>query len=125
MDTMRHQNPKITKLAAAALAVALFAAAAPAALAAEAGKVNVNKASAEQLALLPRVGPSIAARIVEFREENGEFAAPEDLMLVRGIGEKTFELLEPYVALSGATTLSAKVRTSRSRDAGGDEESGG
>lgn len=122
---MRHQNPKLTKLAAAALAVALFAATAPVALAADAGKVNVNEASAEQLVLLPRVGPSIAARIVEFREENGEFAAPEDLMLVRGIGEKTFELLEPYVALSGETTLTEKVRTGRSRGADGDEESGG
>lgn len=122
---MRHQNRKHQKLAVAALAVALFAAAVPAAFAAEAGKVNVNTASAEQIALLPRVGPSIAARVVEFREANGKFAAAEDLMLIRGIGEKTFELLEPYVALSGETTLTEKVRTSRSRGSDGDGESGG
>ena len=76
------------------------------------GKVNVNDANVEQLALLPRVGPAVAQRIVDFREENGDFKSVEDLMLVRGIGEKTFERLAPYVALSGETTLSEKARAS-------------
>ena len=74
--------------------------------------VNINEADASQLALLPRVGPSMSARIVEFREENGKFEAAEDLMLVRGIGEKTFALMEPFVATSGKTTLTQKVRVS-------------
>ena len=73
------------------------------------GKVNINSASVEQLTLLPRIGPVVAQRIVDFREENGGFKAAEDLMLVSGIGEKTFERLAPYVTLSGETTLSAKV----------------
>ena len=74
--------------------------------------VNVNDADAGQLALLPRVGPALAARIIEFREENGKFEASEDLMLVRGIGEKTFDLMQPFVAVSGKTTLSKKVKVS-------------
>ena len=63
----------------------------------------------EELMLLPRIGPSVAQRIVEFRDKNGRFKATEDLLLVRGVGEKTFELIEPHVAVSGETTLTEKV----------------
>ena len=76
-------------------------------------QVNINSASAEQLTLLPRVGASVAARIVEFRKENGPFKSAEDLMLVRGIGEKTFEGMRSYVAVSGDTTLKEKVAAPR------------
>ena len=75
--------------------------------------VNVNSANAEQLALLPRVGPSVAQRIVDFRKENGPFKSPEDLMLVQGIGEKTYQLLKPYLAVSGETTLKEKVKAGK------------
>lgn len=98
---------------AAGVVLAVLLAALPG-LAAEGKKVNVNSADAAQLALLPRVGPSIAQRIVDYRKQNGPFKKPEDLMLVRGIGEKTYELLKPYVATSGETTLKEKVRASRS-----------
>ena len=54
-------------------------------------KVNINTASIEQLVQLDRVGPKYAARIVEFRDQNGPFKTPEDLMQVAGIGPKTFE----------------------------------
>lgn len=77
------------------------------------GVVNVNTADSEQLSLLPRVGPAVAQRIVDFREENGRFRTLEDLMLVRGIGEKTFELLEPYITLEGETSLEEKVKVPR------------
>ena len=94
--------------------IAILALSAPATFAAEDQRiVNINEASASQLALLPRVGPSLSARIVEFRDQNGKFKAPADLMLVRGIGEKTFQLMEPYVAVSGKTTLTEKVRVSQ------------
>lgn len=96
---------------AALLLLAVAAAAVPASAAPQ-GVVNVNSADAGQLALLPRIGPSTAERIVEFREENGPFKAAEDLMLVRGIGERTYELLEPFVAIEGDTTLTEKVRVS-------------
>lgn len=81
-----------------------------------AGKVNINTAGVEQLAFLPRVGGVVAKRIVDFRQENGEFSALEDLMLVQGIGERTFELIEPYVTLDGETTLREKVRVSSDGD---------
>ena len=75
--------------------------------------VNINTAGTDELMLLPRIGPSVAERIVEFREKNGRFKATEDLLLVRGVGEKTFELIRPHVALSGETTLSEKVQIPR------------
>ena len=52
------------------------------------GVVNVNTASAEQLQLLPRVGPALAERIIDIREANGPFNSVEDLTNVKGIGEK-------------------------------------
>jgi competence protein ComEA len=105
---MRNKTRHLAWILSAAIAVAGLGAAVEAAE----GKVNINEASVEQLALLPRVGPAVAQRIVDFREENGSFKAVEDLMLVRGIGEKTFEKLAAYVAISGKTTLSEKVRSS-------------
>lgn len=77
------------------------------------GVVNINDAGAEELMLLPRVGPAVAERIIEFRDKNGQFKSKEELMLVRGIGEATYALIEPYVSISGATTLSEKVRPSK------------
>jgi competence protein ComEA len=102
----------LSKRALAALLVLTFVVGAVPAAAAPQGVVNVNSADADQIALLPRIGPSTATRIVEFREENGPFKAKADLLLVRGIGERTYELLEPYVAIEGATTLTEKVRAS-------------
>ena len=72
--------------------------------------MNVNSADASQLALLPRVGPSVAQRIIDYRKQNGPFKKAEDLMLVQGIGEKTFQLIKPYVATAGETTLKEKVK---------------
>ncbi len=90
-------------------------------LAAEAsGVVNINTADSEQLSLLPRVGPTVSQRIVDFRQENGRFQTLEDLMLVRGIGEKTFELIKPHITLEGQTSLKDKVRPPR--DSSQDEE---
>jgi competence protein ComEA len=77
------------------------------------GVVNINTADAGALSLLPGVGPSTAGRIVEFRTENGEFESAADLMLVRGIGERTFERMRSYVTIEGDTTLTEKVRVPR------------
>lgn len=103
------------------MAALLFASALPAFAAEAKGKVNVNTADASQLALLPRVGPSLAKKILDFRKQNGPFKSTDDLMLVRGMGEKTYQLVKPYVAVSGETTLKEKVRASRA--AGGSKES--
>jgi competence protein ComEA len=58
----------------------------------EAKKVNINQASVEEIAVLKNVGPKYAERIVQYRQTNGPFKSPEDLMKVKGIGSKTFEL---------------------------------
>ena len=92
----------------------LFAPLAAAAAPAPAGVVNVNTASAEQLQMLPRIGPSVAQRILDYRKENGKFGSLDDLMLVRGIGESTFAQLKPFVSLTGETTLAEKVKPVRS-----------
>lgn len=109
------------KLVSTAVLTLGMLAAAPA-LAAE-GVVNINTADAAALSLLPGVGPSTAGRIVEFRTENGEFESATDLMLVRGIGERTFERMRSYVTIEGDTTLTEKVRVPREK-AGTDDSSG-
>jgi len=76
-------------------------------------KVNINTATAAELAYLPRIGARVADRIVERRKEK-PFSKPEDLMEVKGIGEKLFTSLKPYVSVSGPTTTHAKVRLSTS-----------
>ena len=76
-------------------------------------QVNINTASAKELQLLPRIGPALAQRIVDFRVANGPFKAAEELARVKGIGEKKFAVLEPHVTVSGPTTLTEKVKAPR------------
>ncbi len=64
--------------------------------------VNINTATAEELAELPRVGPATATRIIEWREENGPFSRVEELLNVPGIGERTFERIKPHVTVGAA-----------------------
>ena len=78
-----------------------------------AGVVNVNTADAAQLSLLPRVGATVAQRIIAYRTEHGPFKKAADLMQVKGMGAKTFELVSPYVAVDGKTTLSSKIKSPR------------
>jgi competence protein ComEA len=78
-------------------------------------KININQASAKELANLPRIGAKVAERIVEYRQAHGSFAKVEDLMEVKGVGEKLFTTLKPYLALSGPTTLSEKVSSKGTR----------
>ena len=63
------------------------------------GALDVNRASADQLDALPGVGPSIAQRIIDERNQNGPFHYPEDLLSVNGIGEKTLEKLRNQILL--------------------------
>lgn len=80
-----------------------------------AGVVNINTADAAQLALLPGVGAAAAKRIIDYRTEHGEFQKPTDLMQVKGIGDKSFERLSPYITVSGKTSLTSKVRVPRKK----------
>jgi len=78
-----------------------------------AGVVNINTADATQLALLPRVGVKAAERIIEYRTQHGPFKKTADLMQVKGIGAKTFELLTPYITVEGKTTLTTSISAPR------------
>jgi competence protein ComEA len=63
------------------------------------GKVNLNTADAATLETLPRIGPAMAQRIIDWREQNGRFAAVEDLLDVTGIGDATFAGLKDLVTV--------------------------
>ncbi|MBN9607295.1 MAG: ComEA family DNA-binding protein [Actinomycetales bacterium] len=64
-----------------------------------AGKVNLNTADQAALETLPRIGPALAQRILDWRAANGRFTAIEDLLSVTGIGEKTFDGLRDKVTV--------------------------
>jgi comEA protein len=70
--------------------------------AAPATLVNINTASAAEFEGLPGVGPKTAARIVEYRQKNGPFKKIEELMNVRGLGEKNFLKLKPQLTIGAA-----------------------
>jgi competence protein ComEA len=62
------------------------------------GPINVNTATAEDLARLPQIGPSLAQRIVEYRTAHGPFRALQDLDAVPGLGPKTLQAIAPFVS---------------------------
>ncbi|MET0649974.1 MAG: helix-hairpin-helix domain-containing protein [Pyrinomonadaceae bacterium] len=66
-------------------------------------RVAINEASREELERLPGIGPALAARIVEHRERHGRFRRAEHLLLVRGISERRFLQLRPYVTAESQT----------------------
>ena len=65
-----------------------------------AGVVNINTASAADLEGLPGIGAKTAARIIEYRQKNGPFKKIEELMNVRGVGEKNFLKLKPQISVA-------------------------
>ena len=62
-------------------------------------KVNINEAKQEDFEQLPGIGPSIAKKIVEYREQNGKFTSIDELQEVKGIGEAKFENIKEYVTV--------------------------
>ena len=73
-----------------------------------AGKININTASVEQLATLPGIGPKLAARIVEYRQKSGTFRSPQELLNVKGVGEKNFARIEPLLTVGEGQKPAAK-----------------
>jgi competence protein ComEA len=63
------------------------------------GKVNINMAESAELQTIPGIGPSKAARIIEYRQSNGNFSSIEDIQNVSGIGSKTFESIKDYITV--------------------------
>jgi competence protein ComEA len=61
--------------------------------------LDVNTASAEELVQLPGVGPSLAQRIVDYRQQNGPFQTVDDLQNVPGIGPSKFDRMAPFIRL--------------------------
>jgi len=62
-------------------------------------KININTASLSELQQLPRIGLKVAQRIIDFRKEHGNFKKIEEIMKVRGIGEKTFNLIKDRITV--------------------------
>ena len=95
----------------ALMVITLLALGAAAASAQESGKtqtpsstqmVNLNSATVPQLETLPGIGRSTAEKIVEYRQKSGGFKKIEDLMNVKGIGEKSFLKLKPHITVTPA-----------------------
>jgi competence protein ComEA len=65
--------------------------------------INLNTATAIQIATLPGIGPKTADLIVQYRQKNGNFKKVEEIMNVRGIGEKSFLKLKSRITVSPAS----------------------
>ncbi|MCK4984427.1 MAG: helix-hairpin-helix domain-containing protein [Desulfobacterales bacterium] len=84
---MRKLQPRILLAIFVVLIFGFFAAS----WAEDSPKININTALADELVQLKGIGKKKAAGIIDFRETNGPFKRPEDLIKVPGIGPKTFE----------------------------------
>lgn len=64
-------------------------------------KININTARIGELIQLPYIGPSIAAKIIEYRIDHGDYKEIEQIKKVSGIGDSIFENIKPYIVLRG------------------------
>ncbi len=60
-------------------------------------QISLNEADIDEIEMLPGIGPSLARRIIEYRNQNGDFKNIEDLKKVKGIGDRLFEKIKPYI----------------------------
>ena len=74
--------------------------------------IDVDRASAEELERLPRIGPSLAKRIVSDRDEHGAFGSLTELMRVKGIGPKLKQRIASHVTFSGSARPSTALSVS-------------
>jgi len=62
-------------------------------------QLSLNEVSALELEDLPGIGPALAGRIIEYRERTGRFSSLEELKNVKGIGERLYSKIYPYIKL--------------------------
>lgn len=65
-------------------------------------KININTASLVELQKLPRIGEKVGQRIIDFRKKNGRFRKVEEIMKVKGIGEKMFNRIKDLITVGEA-----------------------
>ena len=88
---------KAPKVVIACLTLALFMAWAAPLMAEEMTKINLNTATKEELLTLDGIGESYADRIIAYRENNGPFQSTEEILQVKGIGEKTYQKIKDRI----------------------------
>jgi competence protein ComEA len=96
---LSHATPSLAQTAAKPAKSAK-----PAVSAASTEIINLNTATATQIASLPGIGPKTADLIVQYRQKNGPFKKVEEIMNVRGVGEKSFLKLKSRLTVGPAKT---------------------
>jgi competence ComEA-like helix-hairpin-helix protein len=72
--------------------------------------LDINRASADDFATLPGIGPKLAGQIVAYREKHGPFRRVEDLLVIRGIGPKKWKAIRPHLRVGAGAGKEAVSR---------------